>query len=77
MSIVSFKIKLDKADVRKQKVTVTSVAAVTTKLLFGICDCTVDSDVGKGEFSLVLGILHVCGLAHVRSQVSPALNCTI
>ena len=29
---------------------------VTTKFLFGMCDCTVDSDVGTGDFSLVLGI---------------------
>ena len=27
------------------------------KFNFGMCDCTVDSDVGMGEFSLVLGIL--------------------
>ena len=50
--------------------TVTSVALVTTKSLFGMCDCTVDSDVGTGDFLLVLGILHVCGHAHVRSHVS-------
>jgi len=40
-------------------VTVTIVAVATTKFLFGTCDCTVDSDVGTGDFSLVLGILHV------------------
>ena len=34
--------------------TVISVAAVTTKFLFGMCDCTADSDVGTGEFSLLL-----------------------
>ena len=40
--------------------TVTSVAVATTKFLFGMCDCTVDSDTQTGEFSLMLGILHVC-----------------
>ena len=33
-----------------------SVAVATTKFLYGICDCTVESDVGKSEFSLVLRI---------------------
>ena len=46
---MSLRINQDKAELRKQKVTVTSVAVVTTKFLFGICDCTVDSDVGKGD----------------------------
>ena len=31
----------------------------------------VDSDVDTGDFSLVLGILHVCGYDHVRSHMSP------
>ena len=55
----------------------TSVAVATTKFLFGMCDCTVDSDVGTGDFSLVPGILHVCGHAHVRSHVSLGLDCTL
>ena len=37
-----------------------SVAIATTKLLFGTCDCNVDSDVGTGNFSLVLGMDHTC-----------------
>ena len=32
-------------------------------------DCIVDSDV-----SLVLGVLHVCGHADVRSHVSPGMD---
>ena len=58
-----------------QKVTVTSAAGATLKFLFGMCDCTVDSDVGNGDFSLVLGILHVYGHAHVRSYVPPDMDC--
>ena len=42
--------------------TATGVAAATKKLLFGTCDSTVESDVGTGDFSLVLGILYVCRL---------------
>ena len=42
-----------------------SVAIATTKLLFGTCDCNIDSDVGTGNFSLVLGfwkcmVTHTC-----------------
>ena len=43
-----------------QKVTVTSVAVAPMKFLFGMYDCTVDSNGGTGDFRLVLGILHVC-----------------
>jgi len=56
-------------------VTVTSVAVATTKSLFGMCDCTLDSDVGTDEFSLVRGILNLCGKAHVRSYVSQSMDC--
>ena len=55
--------------------TFTSVAIAKTKLLFGMHDCTVDSDVGTGDFSLVLGILRMCGHAHVQSHVSPGMEC--
>ena len=55
--------------------TVTSVTVATTKFLFGMCDCTVDSDVGTEDFSLVLRILHVCGKARVRSHMSPGIDC--
>ena len=54
--------------------TVTSIAVATTKSLFGMCDCTVDSDVGTGAVSLVLGISYVCGHADVRSYVSPGVD---
>ena len=40
--------------------TVTSVAVATTKFLFGMCDGTVDSDVGTGNLLLLLEISHVC-----------------
>ena len=52
--------KQDIAELRKQKVTVTSVAVVTMKFPFGMCDCTVTSDLGTDDFSLMPGILHVC-----------------
>ena len=42
---------------------VTSVAVVITKFLFGMCDCMVDSDIGTGDFLLVLEILYTCGHA--------------
>ena len=54
---------------------VTSVAGATTKFTLGTWDCTVDSDVGTCGFSLELGIVHVCGHAHVRSYVSPGMDC--
>ena len=57
--------------------TVTSVAVASTKLLFGMCDCTVDSSVGKGYFSLMLRILHVYGQVNVRSYVSPGVDCLL
>ena len=54
--------------------TVTSVAVATKKFLLGMCECTVDSDVGTCDFSLVLQILHVCGYVHVRSHVFPGMD---
>ena len=56
--------------------TVTSAVVATAKLLFGMCDCTGDSDAGSGDFSPVLGIPHVRGDAHVRSHVSQDMDCT-
>ena len=50
--------------------TVTSVVVATTKFLFGMCDCTLNSGAGTGDLSLGLEILHVCGHAHVCSHVS-------
>ena len=57
--------KQDKAELRKQKVTVTSVAVVTTKPLLSMYNCTVDNDVGTSDFLLVLRILHMCRHVHV------------
>ena len=54
--------------------TVTSVAVATTKFLLGMCDCMVGSDVGKGDLSLVTGLLHVCGHVNVRLHVSPCMG---
>ena len=58
-----------------KRVTATSVAAGTMKFLFGICDCTVDIYVGTGNFSLVLGILHECGLK--SGQLAPIHHCLV
>ena len=54
---------------------VTYVAIATAKFLFGMCACTANSDVDTGDFSLVLGNLHVCGHVHVRSHVSQGMDC--
>ena len=51
----------------KSNVIVNSAAAVTTKFLFGMCDCTVD-------FSLVPGIMHVCGRAHQSTRAVNAVR---
>ena len=77
MSIVSFLIKQDKAELWKRKMTITSVAVATTRFLFGMCNCTLDNDVGTNDISHVLVILHICGLAHVRSHVSTDMDCFI
>ena len=75
ISNASFRMKQNKAELWKQKVTVTSVAVTTTKFLLGMCNCTINSDVDTGDFSLVLRILHVCGHVHVRSLVSQGMDC--
>ena len=51
-----------------------SVAVAITKLLFDTHNCRVDSDVGTGDFSFVLGILHVCGHAHAPSHMAPGMD---
>ena len=38
---------------------------MTAKFVFGMSDYTVIVDVGTGGFSLMLGILHLCGHVHV------------
>ena len=48
-----------------------------TKFLFGMCDCTVDSEAGTCDFALVLESLHECGDAHMRSHGSPGMDCKI
>ena len=70
MSNVSYKVKQDEAKLRKEIVTVTSVAVATRKSPFG----TVVSYVGKGDCMLVQGILHVHGHAYVRSHVSQGMD---
>ena len=45
--------------------TFASAAVASTKSLFGMCNGMVDSDIGTGDFLLMLGILHVCGRVHV------------
>ena len=59
MSNASFRIRKDKAELSKQEVTVTSVTVPIAMFAFGMCDSTLASDVGTGDFSLVLGNLHV------------------
>ena len=54
--------------------TVASVAVATTEFLFDMCNCITDSDIGMGNFSLMLGILHMCGHTHVSSRVSLSTN---
>ena len=56
MSNVSLTVKQDKSELSKQKVTVNSAAVVASQFLFVMCDCMVDSDVGMGHISYVLGI---------------------
>ena len=55
---------------------VISLAVAITKFLFGIRSFAVDSNVDN-DFSLVQGILHVCGHVHVRLDVSPGIDCTL
>ena len=43
---------------------INSVAATIANFLLGMCNCTVDSDVGMGDFLLMLGILHMCRHVH-------------
>ena len=50
--------------------TITSVAVLTAKFLFGACDCTFDIDVGTSNFLLILGILQMWACAHVIAHVS-------
>ena len=71
MSNVLFRIELDKAELSKQTMTVTDVVVMTMKFLFGMCNCMVDSNVGKGHFSLVLGLLCVCVDTHVIACIYP------
>ena len=52
--------------------TVIRVAVATTKFVLGIYSCTVDSDIGLGNFSL-LGIL--CGHAYMQSHMSIGMDC--
>ena len=53
---------------------VTSVAVAKRKSQFGMCDCTVVSDVGVGDFSLMVATLHVYLHVHVRSHASLCMD---
>ena len=57
------------------KAKATSIAVASTKFLLGMRYCMVDSDVGTGDSSLVLGTLHVNEHAHVHLHVSPSMDC--
>ena len=49
MPNVSFRIKQgNRRELWNEKVTTTSVADAIARFLLGMCDCTVDSDVGNG-----------------------------
>ena len=51
-----------------------SFAVATTKFLFGMCDCMVDSDVGIGDFLFMLGILHMCRQVYMQLHKSLSMN---
>ena len=55
-------------------VPVTGIAVVIPKFPFGMCNCIIDSDVGMGDFSVVLGILDVCRHTHMQLHVSLCMN---
>ena len=54
---------------------VTSVAVMTTKVLFGMCEFMVDINVGKGNILLMQGILHRCGHMHMQLHVTQGMDC--
>ena len=56
--------------------TVSSFAVARAKFLFGMWGCGVDSDVGTGNFSFVLGILHTCGHGHMWSHMHGLVTTT-
>ena len=77
---VSFRIKQDRTELWRQRVTVSSVARATTMLLLGMCDCTADCDVGSSDFSLVMRICTCVGTrtydrAFLRAWI--AVNCLV
>ena len=43
---------------------INSVAVTIAKFLLGMCNYTADSDVGMGDFLLMLGIMHMCRHVH-------------
>ena len=53
ISDVSFTEKMDKSELWILHVTVTGVEVETTKCLFGLCDCTVDTEFGTCDFERV------------------------
>ena len=55
--------------------TVTSFPVVAMKLIFGMCDYTIDSDIGMCNFLLVQVVLHMCGRVHVQLHLSQGMDC--
>ena len=54
---------------------VSNVAVETTKFLHGICNCTVGSDIGTGNFLVVWGFC-TCADTHVLLHMLQDMNCT-
>ena len=65
-----FRIKQDKAKRNRRQ---SLVSQLQQRSPYLACT-TVNSNVGSGDFSLVLGSLHVCVHAHVRSHVFQSMD---
>ena len=50
--------------------TITSVAVATAKFLFGMCDCTVNSDVSTDDFARAGDFARVWTSAQATARVS-------
>ena len=53
--------------------TVTSVPIVITTFLFGMHNGMVHNSIGIGDFSLMLGILHIC-VAHTHAIIYVSMH---
>ena len=76
MTIVSFRIKQDKTELQGQNMAVTNTSVAIMNFVFGMCNCTLDSDVSMGDFSPVLGISHVFVHVHLQLHVCLDTNCS-